>query len=104
MGGIFADRRSELLPDRALVGFGWVGRAHQVTPRLHGAVFLQRHDYTRSARHEFSQAFVEWFAAMNFIEAFGLLAGLMNHLQGANAETAANDSIDNLTGIARTNC
>jgi hypothetical protein len=38
---------------------------------------------------------------MNFIEAFGLLARLMNHLHRANAKTGARDAIDYFSGVTR---
>jgi hypothetical protein len=38
---------------------------------------------------------------MDFIESFGLLARLMNHLHRANAKAAANNPIDNFSGVSR---
>src|ERR1051325_8354111 len=101
MCGILTDRAAELFTNSTLVRFRRIGCAHQVSPGLHRAFLLERHDDARAARHEFRQTLVKRFAAMNFIEAFGLLTCLMNHLHPPNAKAASDNAIDNLSGVTR---
>ena len=74
VNGVLADRTAKVFSERARVGFGGIGSAHQIPPRFDGALFFERHDDARAARHEFNQSSEERPFPMNGVETFRLLA------------------------------
>src|ERR1044072_9573511 len=96
MRRILTLRRAKLFTNSSGIRSRRICCPHQTAPGLNSALFFQDHHHTRPTGHKLGQPIIERFAAMDFIKAFCLWAGLMNQFHRAYAKAATDDPIDDL--------
>ena len=94
MRSISFDRESVGAADRAGLGQGRVGGAHDIAPVGDGVIPLEDHDHDGAGGHEIGQAGVERLGFMDDVKALGFLFREMDHLHLGDGESLVFDDLD----------
>src|SRR5437870_5558867 len=91
----------ELFPDRAGIGFGRIGRAHDFAEFVDRVIRFKNHQNDRPFSHEFHKAREKRPLFVHVIETLGLCLGKMKHLHRADSKSLLFESADDGTGVSR---
>src|SRR5271166_2058795 len=97
---VLLDARSPLLANRACVGLGRIGGAHQRAIVGDGVFFFQRHDDDRAARHKVGERLEEWPVHVHRVKAFSLRLSDMQHPHADDAKVALQQGVDDVAHCA----
>jgi len=77
--------------------------AHQITPCFYCALFIERHHYTRAARHKLRQTWKEGPLSMNSIKTFRLTTCHMNKFESTDFEITMKDPLNDRSRVSGAN-
>src|SRR5271156_1922246 len=97
MNRIVLDARRPLLADRAFLGVGRIGGAHQLAQVGNGVFLFQSQSDDWSARHEIGERVIERPARMHGVKLLRLILGDFQHLHGENVESVLLELLDDVT-------